>query len=204
MKQVVILIIFATFFLFTASYAKHSYAQVADVVVETESPIGVEDSSTESAVLKPERVNYEFPYPGMLPDNPLYILKVMRDGIVKMLINDDMKMARFSLLNAEKRGYSAKLLVDKNKDSLAVETLSKGNNYLNDCVTAVRRYQKSHPKSPDIKPFLIQLSASTQKLLELEHDMKAAIDKNQQATLSKENERTSQIAKTARGMIHPK
>ncbi len=204
MKQVVILIVFATFFLHTSSYAKYSYAQSADIVVETESPIGVEDSSTESAILKPERVNYEFPYPGMLPDNPFYFLKVLRDGVVKILINDEMKMARFSLLNAEKRGYSAKLLVDKNKDSLAVETLSKGNNYLNDCLAAVRNYQQSHPKSPDTKPFLIQLHASSQKLLELEHDMKPSINKNQQAAFNKEYARTGEIEKVVKNMIRQK
>jgi len=204
MKQVVILIVFATFFLFTASHAKYSYAQSVDIVVETESPIGVEDNSTESAILKPERVNYEFPYPGMLPDNPFYILKVIRDGMVKMLINDEMKMARFSLLNAEKRGYSAKLLVDKNKDGLAVETLSKGNNYLNDCVAAVRNYQKSHPKSPDTKPFLIQLQASARKLIELEQDMKSSIDKKYQVSFAKEKERTVDIEKVVGGMIRQK
>lgn len=204
MKQVVILIVFATFFLFNAFHVKYLYAQTADIVVETESPIGVEDSSTESAILKPERVNYELPYPGMLPDNPFYFLKVIRDGMVKLLINDEMKMARFSLLNAEKRGYSAKLLVDKNKDNLAVETLSKGNNYLNDCLTAVRKYQQSHPKSPDTKPFLIQFYASTRKLLELEQDIKASINKNQQAAFAKENQRTGGIEKVVKSMIRQK
>ncbi len=204
MKRVLIPIILATFFLITSSRVTYIHAQSTDVVVETESPVGVEDSSTESAVLKPERVNYEFPYPGMLPDNPFYVLKVIRDGIVKMLINDEMKMARFSLLNAEKRGFSAKLLVDKNKDSLAVETLSKGNNYLNDCIAAIRRYQKTHPKSPDTKPFLIQLDASTRKLIELQQDMKAAINKDQQQAFLKENQRTIEIERTVRVLINAK
>jgi hypothetical protein len=124
--------------------------------------------------------------------------------MVKMLINDEMKMARFSLLNAEKRGYSAKLLVDKNKDGFAVETLSKGNNYLNDCVEAVRNYQKSHPKSPDTKPFLIQLQASARKLIELEQDMKSSIDKKYQVGFAKEKERTVDIEKVVGGMIRQK
>lgn len=202
MKKGFWLTIFALFALLVSPKISSSYAQ--EIVVETDTPVGVEKMATPESVLKQERVNYELPFPGMLPDNPLYILKVVRDGIVKLLINDDLKMARFSLLNAEKRMFSMKLLVDKNKDKLAIETMSKGNNYLNDSIAAIVRYQKSHPKSIDIKPFLSQLDTSVRKLSEIQHDSEQSIDSNLKKQFTYETTRTSSIGQTVKKLLKHK
>ncbi len=48
-------------------------------------------------------IEYALPYPGLLPDSPLYILKAIRDRIIEVLISDTMKKANFELLAADKR-----------------------------------------------------------------------------------------------------
>ncbi len=199
MSNAIKIVIVALFLLFYSPFLSKIYAQ--EMVVETDTPVGVENIATEGSILKVEKINYELPYPGMLPDNPLYFLKAMRDGMVKLLINDDMKMARFSLLNAEKRMFSAKLLTGKNKDKLAVETISKGNNYLIESLSAIRRYQKTHPKSADVKPFLLQLDASSKKLLEVQEDMQNSIDKDYREHFASEHKRTDGIEQTVKVML---
>lgn len=199
MKRVVSSTICALFAIVLISHFSIIHAQ--DIIVETETPVGVENNTSESGVLKLQRVNYELPYPGMLPDSPFYILKVMRDGMIKLLINDDMKMAKFNLLNAEKRVYAAKLLTDKNSDKIALETLSKGNNYLNDCVASYRKYQKSHPKNHDLRPFLVQIESSSEKLLEVQENMKRVVDDEYKTGFSNEHKRTEGIIQTVKSLL---
>ncbi|MEK7605041.1 MAG: DUF5667 domain-containing protein [Patescibacteria group bacterium] len=95
-----------------------------------------QDSGTQAAGLVPSPINYPLAYPGILPDNPLYPLKMLRDRIVFFLINDPFKKAEFNLLQADKRLGAGLFLIDrdKNKASLAVDTISKGENYFHDAV----------------------------------------------------------------------
>lgn len=76
----------------------------------------------------PTSVNYDLPYPGILPDHPLYKLKVLRDRITLFLIRDTQKKAEHHLLLADKRIQMANILIDKGKVELAKETALKGEN----------------------------------------------------------------------------
>lgn len=81
-------------------------------------------------------IEYTLPYPGILPDHPLYPLKMARDKIILLLITDPEKKAEFNLLQADKRIQAAVYLVeeDKRKGKLAVNTIDKGENYFHDAV----------------------------------------------------------------------
>ena len=86
MKRVLLSLFLAISLLVLVPNGAISRAQ--EVVTETDTPVGVDTNATESSIIISQRVNYELPYPGMLPDNPFYFLKVLRDGIVKLLINE--------------------------------------------------------------------------------------------------------------------
>lgn len=75
------------------------------------------------------KVNYTLPYSGLLPDNPLYKLKVIRDIIVGFFISDPIQKADYSLNLADKRTFAAQILFDVGKQSLALDTISKAQNY---------------------------------------------------------------------------
>lgn len=130
-------ILFVAFFI-----APKSYGQVPTNVEQSvlTRDISVEKADATMSAL-PQRVNYELAYPGMLPDNPLYFLKMIRDRIVKILITDTLKKAEFDLLNAEKRMYAAQFLVDKKKYELAITTASKSNNYFDEAIVEVASIQ---------------------------------------------------------------
>lgn len=74
-------------------------------------------------------VSYDLPFPGILPDNPLYLLKVLRDNAINFFITDSIKKAEYDLLMADKRLISADALVDKKNYPLAITTLGKSGNY---------------------------------------------------------------------------
>ncbi len=195
MKRLFFLIVLGFFAVVLIVKVDTSFAQ--ETVVETETPVGIDTQASQSSETTPKRIDYELPYPGMLPDNPLYILKVIRDGIVKFLINDSLKKAQFSLLVAEKRMYSGKLLVAKNKDALAITTISKSNNYLDEALVAIKVVKKQNPKSPDVKLFLQQFKSATLKHLEIANDLKPSIDKNLRDQFDFQERRIAEHEKTA-------
>lgn len=45
--------------------------------------------------------NYELPFPGIMPDNPIYFLKLIRDDIEGFLISNPIKKAEFLIDKAD-------------------------------------------------------------------------------------------------------
>ena len=74
-------------------------------------------------------VEYHLAWPGILPDNRLYKLKVLRNKIIYKMIISPVKKVEFDLLMADKTIYASKLLIDKDEIVLAKETALKGENY---------------------------------------------------------------------------
>jgi hypothetical protein len=92
------------------------------------------------------QVNYELPYPGLLPDNPLYFLRIIRDKTVGFLISDPLKKSEFNLLQADKRMNAGIYLFNKGKIPLSLTTISKAENYFSQALDEVgeaRRQRKS-------------------------------------------------------------
>jgi len=81
-----------------------------------------------------EKVEYVLPYPGILPDHPLYRLKMLRDRIWGFLIRDPLKKSQWCLLMADKRVWASQMLADKGKFDLAITTASKAEKYLEQAI----------------------------------------------------------------------
>lgn len=73
--------------------------------------------------------DYKLAWPGILPDNKLYKLKVLRNKIIEKMIINPVKKVEFDLLMADKTIYASQLLVNKGEIELAKETALKGENY---------------------------------------------------------------------------
>lgn len=83
-----------------------------------------------AASASPAPVKYELPYPGLLPDHPLYIFKSIRDLLLRALISHPIKKVEFDLLMADKRLNMAIFLFQKQKTELGVKTVAEGIDYL--------------------------------------------------------------------------
>lgn len=88
------------------------------------------DLQTADKVGITETVEYLLPYPGILPDHPLYFLKKFRDTVLERLIADPIKKAEFYILQGDKRLNMGIFLVAQSKLALAETTVSKGEKYL--------------------------------------------------------------------------
>ena len=76
-----------------------------------------------------EKIAYNLPYPGLLPDNPLYLAKTVRDRITDFLTRDNLKKAELYLLYSDKRAAMSLALAHKGKSQLAIDTFIKGEKY---------------------------------------------------------------------------
>lgn len=149
-----LLFLFALFFVTTPVSAQE---MMAEDVSPTASP---------SPVM--EEVSYELPYPGMLPDNPLYFLKAVRDRIIEILISDPVKKAEFYLLTSDKRLNSGYFLVKKDKDALGQEYISKSNNYMHKAIMeAAKTGDKGKTVRENIKTALLKHEEIATKSLEI-------------------------------------
>lgn len=110
------------------------------------SPVMAQDATSEAALVQQEQKPSEYflPYPGLLPDNPLYVFKVARDRIIGFLIHEPLKKAEFNLLQADKRLQAGVSLLSKDakKYEIALTTISKAENYFEEAIVEAEHAKK--------------------------------------------------------------
>lgn len=94
----------------------------------------------------PPPVGYVLPYPGILPDHPLYILKVGRDRLVLFFTRDPLEKIKIKHHLADKRLMMGKTLIEKGKIDLGATTISKGEKYLLDAIADARLVSTHNPQ----------------------------------------------------------
>lgn len=120
---------------------------IAFILVPPLTALAQENAATgaaEQASPSAKVAEYQLPYPGILPDSPLYLLKAFRDRVIGFLISDPLKKAEFFLLQADKRLNSGLSLFDKRKgkEDLAESTISKGENYFEDAIAQLKEAKR--------------------------------------------------------------
>lgn len=121
---------------------------------------------------------YLLPYPGILPDHPLYFLKGLRDRILEGLIVDPLRKAEFYILQADKRLNMGMFLGNQGKNVLMEQVISKGEKYLEKAImgltvaksagmqvptSIVDRLEKSMEKHTEVLDGLIAKADEVQK-----------------------------------------
>lgn len=111
-------------------------------------------------------VVYELPYSGMLPDNPLYFMKEIRDGIMKTTTRDNLRKAQLYLLLSDKEIASTLQLARKGKEQLALETLYKSEKYFSE-IPSILADSKKQGVSPsnDFMNTLYQSNAKHREVI---------------------------------------
>lgn len=143
------------------------------------------DSAVEEEVIMIEatpaamKVEYYLPYPGILPDNPLYKLKMVRDRLKLWMTFNESDKAKLELAYADKRINAAMALAAGNKMDLAVTTATKAEKYLEQSTNRVIKLIKT---GQDEKSQLLNLEKAVSKHLEvLEEISTRAEDKHGKA-----------------------
>jgi len=125
-------------------------------------------------------VQYDLPYTGLLPDNPLYFLKALRDNLVGLLITDPVKKSDYDLLMADKRLSGAAALLSKGEDDLAITTLSKSGNYF---YQAIEKVKDAKRQGENINDVVSRLTAASLKHQQIIFQMINSANKNTKGTL---------------------
>lgn len=105
-----------------------------------------------------EKVVYELPYPGILPDHPLYFLKIIRDRINEFLTRDSLKKAQLYLNYSDKRIAMALSLNKKGKYQASINTFSKGEKYFEKIIYLLKEAKKQGNQAPSSFLELVKLS----------------------------------------------
>lgn len=147
-----------------------------------------------TVVFAKQTIDYTLPYPGILPDNPLYTLKVARDQIIGFLISDPLKKSQYDLLQADKRLNSGVYLIKEGsaKYSLAVSTISKGENYFNEGIT---KLVMSEQQGMDVKSFASTMKTAAQKHIEIIKGLESQVSGSLKQSLISEEKRVEAFEK---------
>lgn len=139
-------------------------------------------------------VDYSLPYPGILPDNPLYICKAVRDRVISWFISDPKQKAEFDLLLADKRLSGAFALSKEQpvQGKLIVQTISKGENYFSE---AIAQATVAHRQGEEINGLLGQLNDAAKKHLQVIKGIENSLQKKDSEQLQLEATRTEQFIK---------
>lgn len=112
-----------------------------------------------------EKVIYNLPYPGLLPDSPLYITKIIRDRITDFLTRDNLKKAELYLLYSDKRASMSLVLASKGKSQLAIDTFVKGEKYFLKIPELLKSAKKQGTQAPSSFVETLKLSNAKHKEL---------------------------------------
>lgn len=127
-------------------------------------PISLAQESS-PPVPAPSPVDYTLPYPGLLPDHPLYIIKSLRDKLLSVLIFDPIRKIEFYQLMTDKHINTAIFLVEKNKTSQALNTLKQARIFFKETTTLVNQLPPT--KADQIGNTKIRFQKSLLKYIEV-------------------------------------
>lgn len=120
-------------------------------------------------------IDYQLPYPGILPDSPIYPLKEIRDKIAGFLIGNPLKKAEFDLTKADVRMSAAIALIEQKKSATrTAATISQAQEYFSE---ALKKTRDAKAQGMDTRDFVKRLSLSNQKHLETVEEIEKKIGK---------------------------
>lgn len=163
------MLIFAIFGLLVAlAVPVPGYAQNPSVSVKAETEAGVMVPKSVMLVQAPS--TYALPYPGILPDHPLYFLKSMRDTMVEWLISDPLRKAEFFAVQSDKSMNTALFMMQKNNLSLVIATVTQASEYR---LKALSQMQLAVDAGKNTQPLLEKLRQAIVKHQEVLTDLQS-------------------------------
>ncbi|HCM82552.1 MAG: hypothetical protein UT57_C0026G0004 [Microgenomates group bacterium GW2011_GWC1_39_7] len=163
---------------YTAVYAVENITVAGGEVLPDQQQAEPVESAISSVV---QKVEYTLPYPGILPDHPLYFLKRLRDTILERLITDPIRKAEFYVLQSDKRLQMGIMLTDGGKGNLGESTISKAEKYMEQAAVGLSAYKKSGGIVP---PYVVErLEKATAKHKEVMTDLLEKVQETEKAGL---------------------
>jgi hypothetical protein len=147
-----------------------------------------------TATISAQKVEYYLPYPGILPDSPLYRVKAFRDRVQLAFTLNGTRKAEKELFYADKRINAAVELINGGKSSLGVSTATKAEKYLDQ---AARRAIAISESGEDVKSLLNIVSTSASKHIEIMESLLTQVSASDQLVLKKSIDNTRSVFEAA-------
>jgi len=142
-----------------------------------------QESSPIAPTNAPSPVAYSLPYPGILPDHPLYFLKTVRDFILSKLISSPVKKVEFDLLQADKKLNMSIFLKMKAKNDLMQKINAESVKHLRDADSHL--FAMSVANFPEANGLKDKFEQSLKKHIEEFNNLKNGLGVQDQASLNK-------------------
>jgi hypothetical protein len=132
------------------------------------------------------KVEYNLPYPGFLPDSPLYFLKVARDNVVLAFIKDDKQKAFYRLFLSDKRLAAGQILFNAGQKKLGAVTVVKAQEYYSQATDLTVKIKDS-----DLTAKMVVSGAKHEDVIRelLSKSDKNSVDNLQKALVNAQNNR---------------
>lgn len=136
------------------------------ITLAAENESGIEEVVSEtSSVDVVEKDAYPLLYPGILPDHPLYFIKMLRDRVRLWMTREALSRAELMLHYADKRIAASLALAEKGKAGLAVTTAGKAEVYFERALGEAERAAGSGKDASEFYGKALLSSKKHQKVL---------------------------------------
>lgn len=130
----------------------------------------------------PTPIDYDLAYPGMLPDSPIYFVKVARDRIVQLLILSKVNKSFYSMLLSDKRLSAGQSLIESGKTSLGATTVASSEEFFTE---AVEQATKAKEDGLEVTELLAKLSVAVVKHQEVISELLMKVNGTEKSVLNK-------------------
>ena len=100
-------------------------------------------SKVQAAIISPTPIDYHLPYPGLIPDHPLYRIKKIRDWLLVNLTRNELRKIELHLIFADKKLVMGDVLFKKRNTKLSIETFFEAETELSSAVSQLSLYSES-------------------------------------------------------------
>lgn len=145
----------------------------------------------------PKQIEYRLPYPGLLPDHPLYFLKLFRDNVAGFFIRKPLDKAEFDLSQSDKQVSASYLLAtqEQGKADLAQTTFSQAQDYFKEAITQTIAAKK---QGTDILEMTKKLEESNRKHVQILQAIEYQVSPKDKKKFQPERERAKSLAQMAK------
>lgn len=128
---------------------------------------------SQTSHISEKRIAYDLPYPGLLPTNPLYRIKSVRDGMMEFMTRDNVRKAELHLLMADKHLRSAQLLSSYRSYPYVAPALLRSQQYFAKSIKDAIAAKQQGSAAPD--EFIQKMKRSDQKHDEVLKQIKSSV-----------------------------
>lgn len=126
--------------------------------------------------------DFHLPNPGMLPTNPLYIFKVVRDNLLLSITQNPVNRAELLIFSSNKSLATALALSKQHKNSEAAVSMTKSMNFLSEAVTLLPKVSSREVQLNLSMAIIVAIRAQEQ----LSQDIIAKAPANSQVLMEKQ------------------